>query len=367
MSSHPLTETELILGNSNSRFSGVTSTMLQVLRHQQNLMKVAVLGKHHLPQDATTVSIKQLITLCKTTLPDGRWRVFHARRNDEVIQALFLKKIFGAKIKIVFTSTAQRNHSWITRYLIRQSDAIISTGTAAASYIQGGPDIIIPHGIDLNIYNPSDNRDALWKKLGYPGKYGIGIFGRVRHQKGVDLLIESTIPLLKKHTDFTVIICGETTPDHQKFQDDLQNKITQAGLTDRFLFIGKRPFSELPDLFRAMTIVAALSRNEGFGLTVPEAMASGAAVIASEAGAWKDIIRDGIDGAIVPCDDLEATQNKLDTMMNHPEQLLAMGIQGRKHVEEHYTIEREAKALCDFLKGISSSPSNHPPPNTYKT
>jgi len=87
-------------------------------------------------------------------------------------------------------------------------------------------------------------------------------------------------------------------------------------------------------------------------------MASGAAVIASEAGAWKDIIRDGIDGAIVPCDDLSATQNKLDTMMNHPDRLVEMGKEGRKHVEEHYTIEREAKALCDFFKGISTSPSH---------
>jgi mannosyltransferase len=352
MSNHPIEETELILGNSNSRFSGVTSTMLQVLRHQNKRLKVAVLGKHHLPDDVTCVTFAELIKLCKTTLPDGRYRVFHARRNDEVIQALILKKVFGAKIKIVFTSTAQRQHSWITRYLIRQSDAIISTGTAAASYIQGGPDIIIPHGIDLSTYYPSENREQLWQELGFPGKYGIGIFGRVRHQKGVDLLVEAAIPLLKKHPDFTVIICGETTPDHQSFQNDLEEKIQQAGLTDRFQFIGKQPFSELPRLFRAMTIVTALSRNEGFGLTVPEAMASGAAVLASEAGAWKDIVREGIDGHLVPCNDLAATQGKLDTMMHRPNQLIDMGKAGRQHVEKHYTVEREAKQLSNFLTSL---------------
>lgn len=347
-----LSETELILGNSNSRFSGVTSTMLQVLRIQKEQVKVAVLGKHHLPEDVTCVSFRQLIQLCKNPLPDGRWRVFHARRNDEVIQALILKKVFRAKLKIVFTSTSQRNHSWITRYLIRQSDAIISTGTAAASYIQGGPDIIVPHGIDLSTYGPSEDREALWQELGYPGKYGIGIFGRVRHQKGVDLLVEAAIPLLKKHPDFTVIVCGETTPDHQSFQDKLQAQVDQAGLSERILFIGKQPFSELPKLFRAMTIVAALSRNEGFGLTVPEAMASGAAVLASEAGAWKDVVRDGIDGHIVPCGDLVATQDKLDKMMSSPEQLITMGQDGRKRVEKHYTIEREATQLCEFLMNV---------------
>ncbi len=328
--------------------------MLQVLRIQKNILKVAVLGKHHLPDDIPVVTFRQLISLCKTPLPDGRFRVFHSRRNDETIQALILKKIFGAKIKIVFTATAQRNPSWITRYLIRQSDGIITTSQAANAYIQGGADIIIPHGIDLSTYYPADDREALWKELGYPGKYGIGIFGRVRHQKGVDLLIDAALPLLKKHPDFTVIVCGETTPDQKSFQESLQKKIDEAGLADRILFIGKQPFSELPKLFRAMTIVTALSRNEGFGLTVPEAMASGAAVLASEAGAWKDVVRDGVDGYLVPCDNLTATQEKLDQLMSSPpEKLIEMGRAGRQRVEEHYTIEREAKAICDFLQSLS--------------
>lgn len=357
MAAHPLEETELILGNSNSRFSGVTSTMLQVLRIQRSLVRVAVLGNHHLPEGTTRVSFGQLARHARRPLADGRWRVFHARRNDEVIQALILKKVFRAKLKIVFTSTAQRQHSWITRYLIRQSDAIISTGTAAASYIEGGPDIIIPHGIDLNDYAPCQDRAQLWKELGFPGRYGIGIFGRVRHQKGVDLLVEACIPLLKKHPDFSVIIGGETTPDQQKFQDSLQQHIDKAGLSDRILFIGKQPFSELPRLFQAMSLVAALSRNEGFGLTVLEAMACETAVIASEAGAWKDIIREGVDGHIVPCGDLDATRQQLDQLMSKPEQLQELGRQGRKRVEAHYTIEREARQLTEFLMQQSTPAS----------
>lgn len=353
LTTHPLQETELILGNSNPRFSGVTSTMLQVLRHQKNMLKVAVLGKHHLPDDIPHITFRQAAKLCRRPLPDGRHRVFHARRNNEVIQALLLKKLFRAKLRIAFTSTAQRNHSWITRYLIRQSDAVISTGTAAASYIAGGPDIIIPHGIDLENYAPAPDRAALWQELGFPGKYGIGIFGRVRKQKGVDLLIHAAIPLLKKHPDFTAVICGETTPDHQSFQDQLQSDIDAAGLTSRFHFIGKQPFSALPRLFRAMTIVTALSRNEGFGLTVPEAMASGVAVLASEAGAWKDIVRHGTDGYIVPCGDLAATTEMLDTMMSNPARLTDMGKHGRQRVQQHYTLEREAKALCDFLSSLA--------------
>ena len=101
-----------------------------------------------------------------------------------------------------------------------------------------------------------------------------------------------------------------------------------------------------------MHLVTALSRNEGFGLTVLEAMASGAAVLASEAGAWKDIVRNDTDGLIVPCDDIQATETALLKLLADPDKLIEMGTHGRQHVEQHYTLEREAKELCQFLSSI---------------
>jgi mannosyltransferase len=345
-------ETELILGNSNKRFSGVTSTMLQVLEYQKGLIPLAVMGEHHLPEDITAISFRDALKLCSTPLSNGKPRVFHARRNNEVLQALALKKLSKTPLKIAFTSTAQRKHTWITRWLIRKADAIITTSSIAEAYIEGGADIVCPHGVDLERYHPSDDRTQLWNKLGLPGKYGIGIFGRVRHQKGVDLLIEAALPLLENFPDFTIVVCGETTAGHQKFVQDLKTKISAAGLDDRFVFLGKRPFSELPELFRAMHLVAALSRNEGFGLTVLEAMASGVAVLASEAGAWKDIVITGKTGQIVPCDDLQATRNVLENLLGSIPLLEKMGKAGRREVEANYSLENEARTLSDFLRGL---------------
>ena len=133
MNSPTPNEIELILGNSNKRFSGVTSTMLQVLSRQWSLLPVAVLGDHFLPKQATAISFLSLIKHGRSPLADGRFRIFHARRNNEMIQALILKMLFRVKIKIVFTSTAQRHHTGFTRWLIKQMDGIISTCDAAAA------------------------------------------------------------------------------------------------------------------------------------------------------------------------------------------------------------------------------------------
>ena len=101
-----------------------------------------------------------------------------------------------------------------------------------------------------------------------------------------------------------------------------------------------------------MSLVAALSRVEGFGLTVLEAMASGCAVLASEAGAWKDIVRDGIDGHLVPCNDPDATGAALASLLANPDRLATMGRSGRQRVEEHYTIERESSALVEYYRSL---------------
>jgi len=199
---------EVILGNSNRRFSGVTSTMLATLPESRKHIEIAVLGKHHLPEGVPTLTFRKMIKLCR----DGQTRVFHARRNDEMIQALLAKRLFGSRLKIIFTSTAQRHHSKFTKWLMSQMDGILTTCSAAASYLENPADQMIPHGVNLEKYRPPESKQEAWTKLGFPGKYGIGIFGRVRPQKGVDLLVEAAIPCLQENLDPTLVIVGETTP-----------------------------------------------------------------------------------------------------------------------------------------------------------
>jgi len=164
------------------------------------------------------------------------------------------------------------------------------------------------------------------------------------------VLVDTAIYVLKNNSNPTVIIVGETTPKFCNYQNRLQAKIERAGLSKRIIFHGKQPSTALPGLFQGMSIVAALSRNEGFGLTVPEAMASGCAVLASHAGAWQDIIADGLHGFTVPVDDLKATQASLEKLLDAD--LEKMGSAGREHVKMHYTIQREAKSLVNFYQKI---------------
>jgi len=352
-------EVELIIGNSNSNFSGVTSTMLQVLPYQEKLMKLKVMGnKHHLPDPSLYISFWQAIKIARQPLSNGKVRIFHARRVDEMIQALLLKYVFGAKFKVIFSSAAQRKRSKFTLWLTRQMDAVIAMCKTSATYLENPPSTVIYHGININTFSPAEDKLQTWETVKFPGKpskvskHGIAILGRVRKQKGVHLFVDACIEVFKSNPDYTAIIVGLVATSHKGFVAQLTEKINKAGLTDRIVFTGEQDFRDIPNIFSSLSLVAALSDNEGFGLTALEAMSSGAAVLTTDAGAWPEVIRNDVDGYVVPVNDLQAVTNKLERLLGDHERLLQMGINGRKNIEDNFTVEREAKELCLFFSSL---------------
>jgi mannosyltransferase len=351
-------EIELIIGNSNSNFSGVTSTMLQVLSLQKDIINLRVMGKHHLPESSLAISFFSVAKMCRKPLTNGKFRIFHARRVDEMIQALILKYVFRAKIKVVFSSAAQRYRSGFTLWLTDRMDAVLAMCNASASFLHRKPNAIIYHGVKTDVYTPPVDKINAWKALNIlpdnipTGKRGIAILGRVRKQKGVHLFVKSCIDLLNEYPDYTAVIVGSISSSNQDFVTELKNEIEVAGLSQRIIFAGEQDFSDIPKIFSSLSLVVALSENEGFGLTILEAMSCGAAVLASEAGAWPEVIREGVDGYVVPANDLGAVKEKMALLLQSEEKLDEMGKSGRERVLAHYAVEREAKELCDFYRTI---------------
>ncbi|MDR2337109.1 MAG: glycosyltransferase family 4 protein [Deltaproteobacteria bacterium] len=347
-------EIEVILPNLNRRFSGVTGAVSAVVPHQTQDICFAQVG-YQIPINIPRLSWRQLFRLTAKPLADGRLRIFHTRRNIEMLTGLILKYILRRKIHLLHTSAAQRIHSAWTCFLFRQMDTLIATSPRTATFLPRTPDFIIPHGVNIDKYYPAQDRLSEWANSGAVGKYGIGIFGRVRPQKGVQEYVDALCEVLPRHPDFTAIIVGETTPQFLNFEISLKNKIKKLGLEKRFLWLGKLKLEEVPLWFRCVSIVAAVSRNEGFGLTCLEAMASGAAVVATMTGAFDTLIRDGVDGFIIPCNDTTALAAALEKLLAAPEMTAQMGKAARQRVCDHYTIQKEAAAITKAYRAVFAS------------
>ena len=137
-------------------------------------------------------------------------------------------KWLGWPLKLVFTSAAQREHTWFTRFLIDRMDEIIAPSEAAASYLLR-PAKVILHGVDAELYQPPKNREATFTISGLKGKYAVGCFGRVREQKGTDLFVEAMCRLLPKYPDFSAVIIGPVTAEHAAFDAQLKDQVDGGG------------------------------------------------------------------------------------------------------------------------------------------
>ncbi|MEA2863758.1 MAG: mannosyltransferase, partial [Bradyrhizobium sp.] len=290
---------QLIVPNLHRRYSGVTATNRMVAPKLAGMFSAAWLGPDA-PDGIARMGAADLVKLWRRR----RSLIWHARRNNEMIAGVLLQSL-GWPLKLVFTSAAQRHHSWITRRLIRRMDAIIATSDISASFLKR-PATVIPHGVDTEAYAPPANRAAAFAEAGLPGRYAIGCFGRVRAQKGSDVFVDAMCRLLPHYPDFTAVIVGAITPEQTGFANDLKQRIEAAGLQSRIVITGELPIEEVQRWYRRLTIYAFTSRNEGFGLSLIEAMAVGAALVASRAGAAELVVEDSLTGVLTPPGDADA-------------------------------------------------------------
>ena len=138
------------------------------------------------------------------------------------------------------------------------------------------------------------------------------LLGRVRKQKEVHLFVKACLQLFDKYPDYHCVVVGAISTSNNDFVEQLKKQVVEAKMAYRITFTGELPFEQIPRIFSALSLVSALSDNEGFGLTVLEAMSSGGDVLATEAGAWEDISRSDLDGYIVPVNYKQAVIEKMD-------------------------------------------------------
>lgn len=343
----------VIIPNLNRRFSGITSTISAVIPEQLKEFSMCAAG-HKFSDAIPRLSWTEIFKLTARNLPDGKPRIFHCRRNIEMLCGLLLKHVFRRKIYLIFTSTAQRKHSGYTKFLYKKMDMLLSTSPRAASFLEREPFAIIPHGVNSEIYFPAADKNAERQNLGLTNKKSIGIFGRVREQKGVREFVEAMCEVLPHYPDYNAVIVGKTTPKFAGFEKEMKCRIESCGLTDRFQWLGEVPFSRIPNLFRSMELVLCVSRNEGFGLTCLEAMSSGVPVIATQTGGFEMVVRQGIDGEIVPCNDAAKIVEKLNGLLPYPEKLSAMGAASRERTLSSFTIAKEAAGINAVYRHILS-------------
>ena len=158
--------------------------------------------------------------------------------------------------------------------------------------------------------------------------------------------------LLPRYPDFTAVIVGAIAVEQIAFANNLKKRIEASGLQSRIVITGERPIEEVQRWYQRLTIYAFTSRNEGFGLTLIEAMAAGAALAASRAGAAELVVEDGVTGVLTPPGDADALAAALEPLMRDPVSCAAMGVRGRERVLSQFSLDAEANRIAAVYRTL---------------
>lgn len=333
---------DLIVTNFNRNFTGVSATAAAVIARQRTKYALQLVGRP-LPGCPKPVGVLKALSLSRDA-DHSRPVIWHVRRNSEMLTAIVARDLLRMPLKTVFTSSARRRHSAFPRWLISRMDAVIATTESAASYV---PNVraVAPHGVDTEKFKPAENRLECWARSRFPGTMGIATIGRVRPEKGTDIFVDAMIRLLPELPGAKALVIGRTSSEHKSFEAELRKRILDAGLSERILFAGEMEPEKLAQSLPGFSLLVAVPRYEGYGMTVLEAMASGVPVVASDTGNFADFIGTGGCGHIADPNEADVVADLARKILTSPEEVERAGAACRKRAVERFSIGGEVDAI----------------------
>jgi starch synthase len=227
---------------------------------------------------------------------------------------------------------------------------------------------VIHNGIDPDEYRPDMGTELLERRGIDPSRPSVVFVGRITRQKGIVHLLEAA-PEIDSSAQLVIIagaadteeLAAEVRALHARAQERRGNIIWVEEMLPR---------ADVIQVLSHATVFVCPSIYEPFGLVNLEAMACGAAVVASAVGGIPEIVVDGETGYLVPCDirsddpDTAAARRfasdlaqRINALLAERDRAAAFGRAGRQRVVEHFSWESVAARTAElYSRLLPSSP-----------
>jgi glycosyltransferase involved in cell wall biosynthesis len=191
---------------------------------------------------------------------------------------------------------------------------------------------------------------GLRKNLGLEGHPVVGVVGRLRHEKGQDVLLEAFALVLKDAPDARLLVVGDG-PDRQA----LERQADSLGIAGQVVWVGSVPPEGVYGYYGAMDILVVPSRFEGFGLVAVEGMAAGVPVVASDVEGLSEVVEHEIESVLVPAADSQAMARALTRLLVHPGDAQRIAGKSRSKTYGAFSMERFREGILALsVKGGES-------------
>ncbi len=181
------------------------------------------------------------------------------------------------------------------------------------------------------------DRDAVRRDLDLPADADVVIVvAKLTEQKGHSVLLRAIAPLLESMPGLHLLIVGDGPRG-----DDLRAQAAGLPGGDRVRFLGVR--SDTRELLGASDLFVLPSLWEGLPMALLEAMAAGLPVVATAVSGTRDVVDDGVSGALVPPGEAEPLRSAIERLVADRRAATEMGQEGRRRVLQEYGGSRLAE------------------------
>ena len=168
--------------------------------------------------------------------------------------------------------------------------------------------------------------------------------GSLIARKGVDLVARAFVQLAREFNDVRLRIAGA---------GELRQPLMQSlrPVSDRVEFVGFKDWDALPELYASADVLCVPSRYDGWGLVVPEGLASGLPVIATDRmGATLEFVRTGINGWLIPAGDDQAILQAMREAARLTDDGLARLSRGARESVKEHTLNHGSQRFIRFAR-----------------
>jgi glycosyltransferase involved in cell wall biosynthesis len=214
--------------------------------------------------------------------------------------------------------------------------------------------VVIWNGIEINTPESStselfDIRKNLF--LAQPNEIILALVGRISRWKGQMILLDAFNNLVQKNENIKLVFVGAPPPNQEKFQEDLEDRISSFNLNDKVLII---PFqNEIHKIWQAIDIAVVPSTEpEPFGMVAIEAMLAHKPIVGSNHGGLTEIIENNATGFLVTPNSVQDLVSALEKLIQNEFLRKEMGEKGYLRVTTAFSVEQYVDSFEKFFEKI---------------
>jgi len=269
----------------------------------------------------------------------GKYDILHIQKPFDLPVGALVRRLTGGRTRLVFGCHGRDFFAGDRRWTGAVDVTVSCSATNAAEVAEhyGLAPRVIYNGIDVDLFVPrplDDPAVRAWRTRLTGGEERPVLLqaGRLVRWKGAEYAIEA-LARLRAEPAPLLALAGDGP-----YRADLERLAAACGVADRVLFLGDVAHAAMPALLPAVDIVLGTSFvNETFGITLCEALACERPVIASDFGGFREVVRDGETGLLVPPQDAVALAAALAALLADPARRAAYGVAGRRDVAARFS------------------------------